>query len=291
MDKLKELIRRKEQYIATKEKNLNIRVMEVQSQLYDLLFAEMISKLDVHDGVILNNSRNISLVNQLEQVFTQFVNLSHYDVVQSLADDLIKLAPLSAKYFTEGLGVARRQIEKISRTTGYIEKALGVDRNGKIIIGSFLDALSQAPEVRREITEYILQSVTTKTPLKTFTQGFRELIIGNTQVEGRLQKYYRQHVFDTYSQVDAIYNQHFADNLGLKYFLYQGSIIKSSRPFCRKRAGKVFHIDDTKNWKDDPDLIDKATKHSYNPLIERGRYNCRHVIAYLSDDVAQKLME
>ena len=76
--------------------------------------------------------------------------------------------------------------------------------------------------------------------------------------------------------------------MGLNYFLYVGGIISTTRRFCEKRNSKVFHRDETKTWKNDPDLIEPRTKESYHPLLERGRYNCRHMIAWLSDEDAKR---
>ena len=56
-----------------------------------------------------------------------------------------------------------------------------------------------------------------------------------------------------------------------------------------KRAGKVFSTEETKTWKNDPDLVEPKTKDTYSPLIERGRYNCRHWIDYISQETADYL--
>jgi hypothetical protein len=77
--------------------------------------------------------------------------------------------------------------------------------------------------------------------------------------------------------------------LGLKWFIYQGSNIKTTRPFCRKKAGKVFSVEEAAKWRNDPDLVGKSSAATYNPLLERGRYNCRHHIGYISERLAKRL--
>ena len=36
-------------------------------------------------------------------------------------------------------------------------------------------------------------------------------------------------------------------------------------------------------------VIDKKTKDAYNPIIERGRYNCRHFINWITKELAEQL--
>ena len=118
----------------------------------------------------------------------------------------------------------------------------------------------------------------------------QEIVVGTQVRDGALEKYYKQFAYDTFNQTDAAINKHYADSLDLKWFIYQGSLIDTSRPFCVKRAGKVFNTEETDKWKCDPDLIGKPKgkkcDDSYNPLIERGRYNCRHTLRYITEDLA-----
>lgn len=64
-----------------------------------------------------------------------------------------------------------------------------------------------------------------------------------------------------------------ASELGYNTYLYYGSLIKDSRPFCRKHAGKFYTEEQiNKIWADDPEQgRDQGT-----PFIVRGGYNCRH---------------
>jgi hypothetical protein len=102
--------------------------------------------------------------------------------------------------------------------------------------------------------------------------------------------YYQQYAYDTYSKVREISNLHYADELGLQNFIYTGGVILSSRQFCIKKNGKVFSKKEAVNsWPHDSDLIDKKHLASYNPLIDRGRNNCRHFLMYVSDELAAEM--
>ena len=287
IDKLKKLIARKEQFIATKEGRLSAEVFQLEKEILEILMAEYVPKLQTDaSGQLIANEQNLALITELDGSFEKFYSL-HADALSKVSEDLIKMTSFSAKYYVEGLGYARQKIDSLVQSLNLIEKAIGI-KSGKFIKGSFIDSLVKAPEVKRKIKKYIIESIAARKPMREFSKGLRELIVGTDKTDGRLQKYYKQYIYDLFNKVDAIVSKHIADELGLKHFLYAGTIIKSSRKFCIKRAGKVFHIDDTKTWKDDPDLIDKSTKESYNPLIERGRYNCRHIIMYITEELAIK---
>jgi hypothetical protein len=183
------------------------------------------------------------------------------------------------------MGFSAKKLNDIAKGLGYISERIGISEKGNILKGSYLDSLSQNPEVRRELKNYVINSVAGQKNYAEYLRGMKELIVGNDQVEGTLQRYYRQFAYDTYNQVDSAINKNFADSLGLTHFIYTGSLIKNSREFCIKRAGKVFSIEETKDWKDDPDLPGKSNE-DYNPLIDRGRWNCRHSIRYISQELA-----
>ena len=64
-----------------------------------------------------------------------------------------------------------------------------------------------------------------------------------------------------------------ADELGLTSYLYYGSIIKDSRDFCRKHAGKVYTEEQIRQiWANDTG----QGRDQGSPFIVRGGYNCRH---------------
>ncbi len=71
-----------------------------------------------------------------------------------------------------------------------------------------------------------------------------------------------------------------ASDLNLKYFIYEGGLIQTSRPFCVARAGKIFTVEQLKSW-------DNGQKLPVIPYL--GGWNCRHHINWISDELAQEL--
>lgn len=73
-------------------------------------------------------------------------------------------------------------------------------------------------------------------------------------------------------------------------YLYVGDVIKDSRTFCRKKAGRIFAIQEADaEWPNDRDLIGRGSAIPYTPRIDRGRWNCRHRIRYITEEMAEKI--
>jgi len=284
-DRINKLWQRKENFINTKLSSMEKSVNSMADYLLSQLIKDYLGKFDTKGGKLLNNTHNMSLINQLERQFDDFektaakLNLKY-------GQDMLKTTTFSKEYYAAFPGLAEKTIDSLGKNIGFIEQMIGI-KGDKIIKGSFLDNLSEMSEVRDKVRGFVLSNVSGNNSYQSYLSGMKDMIRGTDETEGVLQKYYRQYAYDTFNNVDAAVNKQFAENVGFKYFIYHGSIIDTSRAFCRKRAGKVFSVKETLKWKNDPDLIGNAA--GYVPLIERGRYNCRHSIKYISDDLAFRL--
>ncbi len=204
------------------------------------------------------------------------------------AEELLKVGGLTAEYYQNTAG-AEATAAAIRNSLNLLQASLGITPDGGLVAGGYLDRLGKTEGARAVLREYVVQSIVTGKDLASFQAGFRQLVMGGAQTDGALRVWWRQYAYDSYNQAQEVVNSNMAEELKLNYFIYQGSIIPTSRQFCRKRAGKVFSKKEALTWKNDPDLIDQKTKATYNPFIERGRYNCRHFLNWISDELAFEL--
>ena len=192
------------------------------------------------------------------------------------------------------MGFEETVVAGILKNKVSIERKLGFTPTGRLKKDGYLYNLGRTDVARQRIRDFVLSGISGNQDFLDFQLGLRNIVIGNRRVKpvpvnGALEKYFDQYAYDAFNQVDAATNKQLASNLGLKHFIYEGSIIKTSRRFCEKRAGKAFTVEETKKWKNDPDLIDKKTKNAYNPLVDRGRYRCRHFIKYITEGTYKAL--
>lgn len=119
--------------------------------------------------------------------------------------------------------------------------------------------------------------------------------------------------YNVYQHYEAVYNLTFATGIRMTYFIYQGGIDNDSRDFCVAHSNKVWSIEESEQWKEwtpyygiknnqfpedyeikqkdiyaVPDYLDYE---GYNPLIDRGGYNCRHQLSFITENLALKLRE
>lgn len=268
--------------------SLEKRVQGLQRALWREIL-EAFGELFGTDGKRLaRGTKNVSAsLAKLERLLDRFEGVRIAEELRLFAAELIEVGGLTVEYYeaTDGRAKARA----IEKSLNLLRAVIGIDGAGALIAGGYLDRLGKTEAARELLRSYVVNSIVSGRSLFDFRNGFRELIVGNPDTDGALQRYWRQYAYDTYNKAHEVVNVSMADELNMSHFIYQGSIIPTSRQFCRKRAGKVFTRAQADTWKNDPDLIDPKTKDTYNPLIERGRYNCRHWINWISEDLAAEL--
>lgn len=254
----------------------------LQKELLDFIINELASQLDFNDGQLVNSTKNYRIINNFDSMLDDFSQSYLQPFVSNIGTSMIELTPMNAAYFS-AVGAKKATLDNLVKKLDFLHEKIGVDKAGNVIKGSYLDNLAKAPELRTELKEYVLKNVVNESGIKSFQKGFKDMLSNTDEVDGAMTRYYKQYTYDTFNQVDNTIDTYMAESLGMKYFLYSGTTIKTSRCFCRKRVGKVFHIKDTVNWKDDKTL---PVTPNYNALIDLGSYNCRHKKRWLSDEMA-----
>lgn len=261
----------------------------MEKELLRLILEKFVGRLKVGaDGKIIVSPRNLVLVSELENLFLAYRSEFVAGSLRPLSGEYLDIIEMTGAYYTE-MEFPENVVARVAESNAAIEARLGLDGK-RIVKDGYLYRLGQTLEVRDRLKNFVLNAITTGANLKDFTEGLKVKVVGNKDVDGELVRYFRQYAYDTFNQVHEVKNKEFAAALGLQWFIYTGSIIKTTRKFCRKKAGKVFSTEEAESdWPTDPDLIGKKRPEPYSPLIDRGRWNCRHFIKYISAPMAVKL--
>lgn len=181
-------------------------------------------------------------------------------------------------------------LAKIIADNTLLLRAIGVTASGNVIKGSILWEVSNSPQVRQGVKSVVISAIQSGWTLAEFTDGLRTFIRGIKGATGRLVNYWRTYAYDIFNQAAEVKNEQFRRGLDMQWLLYVGDIIKDSRAFCVKKAGNVFAvIEADTEWPDDPDLVGKKSGIPYVPRIDRGRWNCRHRIRYITEELALQI--
>lgn len=275
-------------FMLKAEETMDASVKIIQRKLYTNILQEFMPKFKLIGGFIANTASNLTLLRQLDIIFDGVFKALNQDVLGTFASSLLKSTSMSAEYFV-AIGFKKTVVDKILKDKVFLEKRLGISGNGSLRTDGYLYQLGKTDQVRQELKNYALRNLTGDVSYLDFQKGFKELVVGQPGTNGSLQRYFDQYAYDTFNEFDEVANGQIAIELQLKHFVYEGSTIATSRKFCIERAGKAYTIEETKDWKNDANLIDKKTKESYSPLIERGRYRCRHFIKYITETVYKSM--
>lgn len=129
----------------------------------------------------------------------------------------------------------------------------------------------------------------------------KDFITGGDQTVGVLERYVTQVSNDSLTQFNATYNQTITQDLGIEFYVYTGTIIAGTRPFCNHFVNQYFHKKEVEKLGEGTDPItgkalstegllagrikgtNKSTIFTY-----RGGYNCRHFFSPISERFVPK---
>jgi len=122
----------------------------------------------------------------------------------------------------------------------------------------------------------------TKKELKSF---IKELFEKN----GGKSRYIEQITVDSLYQMTANYSMQISEDLGIQYYYYAGTKIKTTRSFCENRYGKVYTKKEVQEWANLTwqGKVPGTDKNSI--FYYRGGYNCRHTLRPISKVLYNKL--
>lgn len=223
-----------------------------------------------------------------------FVSGAGSQIVKQYIKDADKQLDLTAKYFTQISGKLPSELHKSIRTAlfetlGYNAKAKKLRPDGTLSL-----ILSDRAPIN-SVKGVIHQAVASGLSLDDLQKGLRTKIINS----GLLQGFFAERIPDPYDQFDRMASKQFAEKLNLSYVIYQGGTIKTSRPFCIERNGKVFTTDEIEKFGTAKDKFGGYANKSkgefqgktkiYVPFRDLGGYNCRHHLDYITEELALTL--
>lgn len=274
--------------IERRQLALDRDVTRLERQLFTLLQAELFGLLQTDGGRIANTRENLLLLARIDFIFDQWARTFQTRVLRDYAASLIAVTALTGEMYRGQ--AAAQTFEAIAADNATLLAAIGVDSNGNVVQGSLIWELSQSAQVRQDVKNVVLQAIQQGQTLRQFQTTLRDYVVSTPQADGRLKRYWRTYAYDVFNKAAEVKNEQFRRGLNLQWLIYVGSVIKDSRDFCRKKAGRVFAVVEAEQeWPKDPDLIGKKTGIPYVPLIDRGRWNCRHRIRYITEETAREI--
>lgn len=274
--------------IERRQAGLDRDLARMEKELFAALQTELFGQLQFENGKLITSRQNLLLLLRVDAVFQRWVREFQTGVVRDFALQLLSVAAMTGQMYSD-MG-AEALVNEIAQDNTVLRAAIGIDDAGRVVPGSILYDVSTVGQVRQDVKNVILQAIRQGQTLREFSTALRDYVVSSQSANGRLKSYWRTYAYDLFNQAAEVKNEQFRQGLDLRWFIYVGDVIKDSRAFCVKKAGKIFAVVEADTeWPKDPDLIGKGSGVPYVPRIDRGRWNCRHRIRYIAEETARVL--
>lgn len=294
-DKIKQVLKRIDVGIENfvkdlpdSEKKIYDKVMTIVKQL----------ELDVL-GNISNNVNNLKLVTTLNKEINKLVLNNEY---------LKKVSEFTGIYDD----ISKLNNEYLSTTFDKFKPSKVLPKIKDASVDITIDQLTEngvAEAFSNEIKTLLTDNIKSGSSYADMIEKLSTSIKGNDKVDGGLTRYSKQIAVDSVHQYNATYTKQISSDLGSEFFVYSGSNIDTTRPFCDHLTAKddgYFHISEVKGFLngvvgDKKVELDKKSKlpsgfygntTEENFFVLRGGYNCGHQIFPVSESsVPKSLLE
>jgi hypothetical protein len=304
---LADLLKAKEEFLAKAEKDLQKSVKTAQIKYFNDLIEALVGQIETDVGVIRNSTNNMKIMDALIELHDKFSKSTLFDISKQMAVTFSKLSLFSDKYFAtlpmsnEMRTILRGAVKKAKQLMSY---RVGISaQNGKLLKNGFLQRFIEDTSVRQQVQQLTMRYVTGQGEFKSFVNELRDMILGDENKDGAVEKYYKTYAYDSYSEYDNAYSESIASDVGLRAFIYQGGIMESTRLFCEEHNNHVYTRAEAETWpqwtpsqaeyhdfsnEKNANKVPSYIKNypGYQPLINLGGFNCRHYLTWISDEMA-----
>lgn len=282
MPTLNELIQKREAEAEKAKKATEAQVRILQALGYTAVIEWAIQNLDTEEGKFKATAKNLGRVSGLYRVLGDWQTKYKGSMLGTVLDWAGKIFGANEDYFSSFEDVTESITDKARRLT---LQRWGYDGE-KLIPGGYFESLFNNQSIAQRTASLVNQAINQKMSLKDFQKTFKAVFVG-IPGQGMLEKHWKTNSFDLYMRLDRQANLIYADELGLNYAIYSGTLEEDSRAFCIVRVNKVFDREGIEAWKGLE--WQGKPKIGYDPFTDCGGFNCRHHLSWISDGLAQTL--
>lgn len=266
-------------------KKINNTVKRSEPKLLDSIIKNIVDKFDIDENKkIRATSRNMRLLSNFNEVFSDFANDYGIKVANEIYKGLNKVTDFNKEYFNTITNDTKLIADIDKKVFKVVDAWLGVSETKGVVKNGYLHKIIQSDEVRLEVQTMMNNAIIGRKGWMETKQELSNKIVGvKDGSKGALEKYHRNFVYDTYAVVDRASADIYRSDLGLQFAIYEGGIIKTTRPFCKKHNGNVYHVTEIEAFNPPGDFP------NYDPFLHLGKYSCRHYLNWITDAYALML--
>jgi len=266
-----ELIKKKIEILENEPEKLGEAAVKSQLYIWEQV-QEQIDKFETVDGKIVVNNKNIRILYKVIDTLKESINNTDFQEAMKAFvnsfDEATTISDRLAKEIEKGFKPNKAQKDLVQ---------LAKDNAVATLIGEGLAARLTQPFV-----ELLAANVSAGNSLLETRKQLKKFVLGTKDSDGRLLANVRTNSATALAVADASYSAAVAEQVGAVWFRYAGSVIDTTRPFCKDRAGKYYHKKEIESWADGDWKGEIAGTTSRTIFSFRGGWNCRHSINMLN---------
>lgn len=208
----------------------------LQGRLAERLTEEL-TQLETSGGVILNMEANIARLSRISSIVDELVRDEVW--LNAVAD------------YVDNMDGVTSDLLKYLKTLGPVDEAplLALNRQFKALVADTLtNPQTYASSVTLPVAQDVGASIATQAPLSDAIKSVSIVVEGGEDAAGPIAGDLGPTAIDVAKVSERSITQKAADELGAKFYLYQGSEIDTTRKFCEERRGKVWHQKEIEEW-------------------------------------------
>ena len=260
-------------------------IRKFQQVFYSAL-SDFIVGFDTENGNLKATAKNTGRLGGIFKIFRSIQPDYQEQALSEIQDWTGKFLESNKGYFA-AMDLGGQSADEYARW--YALWSWGYDvKTGKLVEGGYLSGLFNNQQIAQRVGAAINSAILQKMSLQEFQIAFRKIFVGNIG-QGMLERHWKTNSFDLFQRIDRAANFAYAEQFGLTWAIYSGTLMADSRPFCIERVNKVFNRDQIASWSDLE--FQGKPKIGYNPFMDCGGFNCRHHLSWISEPLAKKLLK
>lgn len=225
----------------------------------DKKIARLLSDLNTKGGLIISDEINLARATKMRSEIAAEFSV-YYDAARESTSTYSTVGARVKKGF-KGAGI----------DMSFSDVDAGIVR---VFANDTLASLaSLGSKVSADIGAMVYSSVVSGGDLAEITASTRQMLVGGMDKRGvPMVSHAKTIATSKYMDIDAMMMKKKSEELGIKKWRYDGSLIKDSRPFCAANQGQAFTLEEIQAWEGD----EWQGKAAGDPFVVRGGWQCRH---------------
>ena len=289
----------------------------LENNLYSLILQTAFDKVRVNDNGFISDTNIVTITNLVEKAFSSYRTRgekvfkgSGLQITIDLVEAFEEITKFNNALYAFTGNATKKRIDKASeKAKSKVDKSLGIVRkNGRISIAkkSVLDDFVNGSTLKSEIISIFNRAIQGRGTRIDLRNELKELIKGKEKDDGTFTAGGLQKQLDSVIlQRSRLEAEELGKAFGLdKYYFYNGTKRRDSRPFCvggaetrgrgkdkrvirrfKRKKGNVFTIKEINEWK--RQKWQGKPKRGYNPFHAPGGINCVDQLDPISYEVAK----